>query len=369
MTIELSYERFNNGDDIVPRYSAEEVIRNTGVAKTLEGDDKITGVGPGMRSSISDSGIYNSGTIEMDRGDDMITGTYNATEHSFHNANYVPRPNNGRSPYRDNRGNFYYYAPDPNGPIPLAVNSYGIYNSGTIDTGDGDDTITGSNITGGYPIGGKIGLLDSLIGSVKNLIDPVNGLIGSVDRTYGAVGINNGGMINTGRGADSLISNGKLANREMFLGEGNDSIIATAGFLNRSIENYVMIDTGDGNDTITSYGVIYNNGKIDTGNGDDSIIAYGGFESGLNNSGSVVLGKGEDSLYGFGSGDFNGGDDEDTLELTFGSYTVVGIVGAEVSFTNGGGSVMKTSNFEILKAGDDIHYFNSLAVNQEINVW
>jgi hypothetical protein len=71
MAIELSYERFNNGDDIVPWYSAEEVIRNTGLANTLYGDDRITGVGPGRRSSISDSGIYNSGTILMDWGDDL----------------------------------------------------------------------------------------------------------------------------------------------------------------------------------------------------------------------------------------------------------------------------------------------------------
>jgi hypothetical protein len=351
MAIELSSLRFNNGDDIVPWYSAEEVIRNTGATNTLAGDDRITGVGPGTRSSISDSAIYNSGTLEMAEGNDMITGTYDAIEYSLHNANYVSPPNNGRSPYRDSEGNFYYYAPDPDGPIPLPVHSYGIYNLGTIHTGIGDDTIIGSNTTGGYAIGGNIDLLDSLIGSVS-------GLIGSVDRTYGAVGIANGGKINTGDGADSLISNGKLTNREMFLGKGNDSIIVAAGFLNRSIENYIMIDTGDDNDTITSYGVIYNNGEINTGGGNDSIIAYGGFESGLNNSGSVLLGEGEDYLYGFGSGDFDGGDGVDTMELTFGSYTV-GRVGAVVSFTNGS-SVMNTSGFEILIAGGTPYDFDSL---------
>ena len=144
----------------------------------------------------------------------------------------------------------------------------------------------------------------------------------------------------------------------MFLGKGNDSIIVAAGFLNRSIENYIMIDTGDDNDTITSYGVIYNNGEINTGGGNDSIIAYGGFESGLNNSGSVLLGEGEDYLYGFGSGDFDGGDGVDTMELTFGSY-IVGRVGAVVSFTNGS-SVMNTSGFEILIAGGTPYDFDSL---------
>jgi len=320
MTIELSYEWFNNGDDIVPRYSAEEVIRNTGVAKTLAGDDKITGVGPGMRSSISDSGIYNSGTIEMDRGDDMITGTYDTTEHSLHNANYVPRPNNGRSPYRDDRGNFYYYAPDPNEPIPLPLYNYGIKNSGTIDTGDGNDTITGSNLTdNGYL---TLSSLDS------------------VEIIRSSVGIYNGVKIDTGSGNDSIISNGKLINSG-------------------------TVNLGHDNDTITCYGVIYNDDKIDTGDGDDSIIAYGGFESGLNNSGSVVLGKGEDSLYGFGSGDFDGGDGVDTLELTFGSYTVETVGAAGVSLTNGS-SVMKTTNFEILKAGSETYDFASLFPGQEI---
>ena len=44
----------------------------------------------------------------------MITGTYDATELLRHNANYVSPPNSGISPYPDNRGDFYYYAPDPN---------------------------------------------------------------------------------------------------------------------------------------------------------------------------------------------------------------------------------------------------------------
>jgi hypothetical protein len=314
MAIELSYERFNNEDDIVPRYSAKEVIRNTSFANTLYGNDRITGVGPGRRSSISDSGIYNSGTLYTDNGDDIITGTYDATEHSLHNANYVPRPNNGRSPYRDDRGNFYYYAPDPNEPIPLPLYNYGIKNSGTIDTGDGNDTITGSNTTeGGYLI-----------------LDPRD----SVGIIRDSVAIDNGGTIKTGAGADSIISDGKLINSG-------------------------TVNLGDDNDTITCYGVIYNDGEINTGNGNDSIIAYGGFESGLNNSGSVLLGSGEDTLYGFGSGDFYGGDGlEDTLELTFGSYTV-GKVGAAVSFTKGS-SVMITYEFEKLIAGYDTYNFSSL---------
>ena len=209
-------------------------------------------------------------------------------------------------------------------PIPLPLYNYGIKNSGTINTGIGDDTITGSNTTEGAYL----------------ILNPW----GSVGIIRDSVAIDNGGTINTGSGNDSIISEGQLINYGQVLLEGDD-------------------------DTITSYGVIYNDGEINTGGGNDSIIAYGGFESGLNNSGRVLLGLDEDTLYGFGSGDFNGEGGVDTLELTFGSYIVVGKVGAEVSFTNGGGSVMKTSNFEILKAGSDIYDFNSLMVGDTINAW
>jgi hypothetical protein len=319
MAIELSHEMFNNGDDIVPRYSGEEVILNRGVAKTLAGDDRITGVGPGRRSSISNSGILNYGTLDMDKGNDMITGTYDATEYSLHNANYVI-PNNRRSIYRDNRGRTYDYPEDPNSPIPLPVNNYGIYNDGTINTGEDNDRITGSNITeSGYAI------------SIT---------LGSLGYTRSSVGIYNGGTINTGSGNDSIISDGKLINY------------------------YGQVLLEDGDDTITSYGVIYNDGEINTGKGNDSIITNGGFESGLNNSGSVLLGEGVDYLNGFGNGTFNGGEGEDTLELTFGSY-IIGRVGAVMSFTNGS-SVMITSEFEKLKAGDQIYNFSSLTDGQRI---
>ena len=57
MTIELSNLTFTNQDDIVPWYSAEEAIRNTGIANTLAGNDIITG-----------SGIGNDGDDNYDYG-------------------------------------------------------------------------------------------------------------------------------------------------------------------------------------------------------------------------------------------------------------------------------------------------------------
>ena len=324
MAIELSSLRFNNGDDIVPWYSAEEVILNTGSTNTLAGNDKITGVGPGISSSIYDSGIINRSTLDMGPGDDMITGTYDDTEYYLHNVNYVSPPNNGRSPYRDNRGNFYYYPEDPNGPIPLPVNNYGIDNSGTIDTGPGDDTITGSNTSNR---GNGIGFIG--LDSQDNIAiyNPDN------------IGIYNGGTIYTRGGNDSIISQGKFINYgDVFLGDDDN--------------------LGDDDDTITSYGVIYNSGRIETGNGNDSIIADT-FYAGFDGLGSVFLGKGNDSLRGFGNGNFNGGQGVDTLQLTSGGTYTVGISGTAVSFTMGN-SVMNTSDFEIFIAGGTRYDLTSL---------
>jgi hypothetical protein len=182
------------------------------------------------------------------------------------------------------------------------------------------------------------------------------------------------------------------------IGDGDDSIIAHTYSLNRAaIENFNFIGTGDGNDIITSTGVIYNEGIINTGNGDDSIIVdrgvnstvtgYGiynnggnintgdgndsiiandGFESAPNSSGSVFLGEGEDYIKGFGSGDFYGGNGNDILELTPGSYTV-GIWDTSAIFTKGD-QLMITSEFEHLKAGSTIYDFTSLTAGQTIFV-
>jgi hypothetical protein len=212
--------------------------------------------------------------------------------------------------------------------------------------------------------------------------------------------ISNNGTINTGNGQDSIISEGIFTNRGgVFLGEGNDSItasIAKVSLSHRALENFNFIGTGDGKDIITSTGVIYNEGVIETGNGDDSIIVnstdtgYGiynnggainmgdgndsiiandGFESGPNSSGAWFLGEGDDYIKGFGSGDFYGGNGNDILELTPGTYTV-GIwgEGGESPIFTKGNQLMITSEFEKLKAGNTIYDFTSLTAGQIIVV-
>ena len=250
-----------------------------------------------------------------------------------------------------------------------------------IDTGEGDDTITGTGFDYGIINGGTANT-----GNGKDSII-----------SYGRFA-NNTMFLEDGD--DSIISHGVFSNSTMFLGDGNDSIVADIDFPGRAIENYIMIDTGDGNDTITSNGVIYNEGVINTGDGADSIIVDGdidgtgtgygiynnggaintgdgndiiianeGFESGLNNSGAWFLGEGEDYIKGFGSGDFYGGNGFDTLELTPGTYTV-GIwgEGGESPIFTKGNQLMITSEFERLRAGSTIYDFTSLTAGQIIVV-
>jgi len=241
MAIELSNLTFTDQADVVPFSGVEEIL-NTGVANTLAGDDIITGIG------LYGISILPFATLISGGGNDTITGI--------------------------STGN-------------IVTSGTGIVNNGLIETGDGDDVITGTTAQG-----------------------------------YGIV---NGGIISTGNGNDLIIGIGDISRND-----------------------------------------IYNYGIINTGNGDDSIIASGSFRSGFDNQGSVFLGNGKDYFKGFGSGNFNGGNGKDTLELTSGSYTV-GISGTTVNFTKGD-SIMITSEFEKLIAGNTIYNFASLTAGQTIVV-
>jgi hypothetical protein len=217
--------------------------------------------------------------------------------------------------------------------------SIGFYaDYGTLDIGNGNDMITG---TGGY------------IGISNNL-----------------------DTFNTSEGNDTIIGNaiegtGIYTGYHLDTGDGNDIITGIStegsyGIYNTSRDGLFtnIINTGDGNDIINGIGPIgiYNVGIINTGNGQDSIIADGGFDG----AGNVFLENGTDYLKGFGSGNFNGGNGQDTLKLTAGSYTI-GISGTTVSFTKNS-IIMNTSEFEKLITGGTIYEFNSLTNGQIIVV-
>ncbi len=359
MAIELSNLTFTDEDDIVPAFGVEEIF-NTGIANTLAGNDRITGIG----GNNYGAGINNElGIINTSNGNDTISGIYNQQQ------------------------DFFF--------------GYGINNKqATIDTGNGNDIITGDSITEGYGIKNDRSTIDTGDG---------NDIIAGLTQGRGGVGIEiYSTTIDTGNGNDIITGTGFYGISSLFLatlttGDGNDTITGTStGDIVTSgtgIANNGLIDTGDGDDVITGttaqgYGIvnggtistgngndliigigdisrndIYNYGTINTGNGDDSIIANGSFRSGFDNQGSVFLGNGKDYIKGFGSGDFYGGNGNDTLELTPGTYTV-GIwgEGGESPIFTKGDQLMITSEFEKLKAGGIIYDFTSLTAGQTIVV-
>lgn len=345
MVIELSSLKFTNKADIVPESGTDEIL-NTGIVNTLDGKDVITGTGTGSFS------ILNYGTINTDDGNDIITGIRNENKDTIDLGGAGVRNEGGTINTGD--GNDIIIGTGRAGD--------GIFtNISSINTGDGNDIITGTAIDCGINV------------NYHGTIDTGNG--NDVITGTGAYGIANYFTINTGDGNDKITGTGTgtmtggygIVNvATIDTGAGNDIITGNTnngwGIFNYSDST---INTGDGNDTITgtsSWFGINNRGTINTGNGNDSIIADGGF----NGMGNLFLGDGKDYLKGFGNGNFNGGNDKDTLELMSGTYTV-GISGTIVSFTNGS-TIMNTSDFEKLIAGSKTYDFNHLTNDQTIIV-
>ncbi len=414
MTIYLSYLTFTDQDDIVPM-SGTDRIRTSGIVNTLAGNDVINASNE-INNDDDDIGFYSDrfafhnsfGTLNTAEGNDSITGIVSQNIDYFFNHYGI---NN------DYGGKIYTGAGSDmiTGIVQAGIYGSGIYNGigNIINTGDGDDSITGISPTG-VGITNQGGTIDT--GDGQDTITGI-GLSGMwLDRnsvldtgrgndTIITTNIKiDDATINTGDGEDSIIYQREsfINTGGVFLGESNDSIIGDTDFPNSFLQNLNIIETGNGDDIITSTGPILNSGIIDTGNGDDSIIVdadiddingttygiqnYGGainmgdgndsiiankgFESAENSSGAWFLGEGDDYIKGYGSGDFYGGNGNDTLELTPGTYSV-GIWGegwdTSAIFTKGN-QLMITSEFEKLKAGSTIYDFTSLTAGQIITV-
>jgi hypothetical protein len=411
MAIELSNLTFTEQDDIVPASGVEPIL-NTGIANTLAGNDQITGIWTIISDFYSDappqyslggiSGFYNTGTLNTADGNDQITGIIQNPdlEGYFDAAIY----NEGGTIDTGDGDDIIIGSHNENVDSKY-IYGYGIYNIGTIDTGDGNDIITG--ITKGV-----VGLVVNNIGTIDtgNGNDTITGIAstdgiglqifnyGNLDTGdgndiitgEGAAGIQNSSTITTSNGNDIITGTGTFAEGILNIGDnlnsigvintgGGDDIITGTSTDNYGIENnsqLSIIDTGDGNDVITAISGlgIYNQGTINTGDGNDSIIANGGFASPytkrngvvLGNTGRVFLGNGKDYIKGFGSGEFSGGNGNDTLELTPGTYTV-GRWYTAVTFTKGD-QLMIISEFEQLIAGSTTYDFSSLTKGQTITV-
>jgi hypothetical protein len=399
MAIELSNITFTEQDDVVPASGVDQ-ITNTGIANTLAGRDIITGTAIGGSATTGMYnivyGIYNSNTLNTDDGDDIIMGIFSDPEGNSKDFEQHFGLSNDQGIIDTGDGNDKIIGIDNTAlstnrfnSLSTGFSSYlGTVNTGnghdiimgtgqdngvvnyeaTIDTGDGNDTIAGT----GNNVYGIWNLRDAFNTTIFNTGDGNDRIIGN--GFY--AGIENNGVMDTGEGDDIINGTNSITGtadkynagitnpldvHTIITGNGNDIIIGTDS---TGIYNMGVINTGNGDDVITGNGStgIYNGNVINTGNGDDSIIANGGFEG----SGKVFLGNGKDYLKGFGSGNFNGGNGKDTLELTSGSYTV-GISGTTVNFTKGS-TIMNTSEFEKLIAGDTTYNFSSLTNGQTLIV-
>jgi len=210
----------------------------------------------------------------------------------------------------------------------------GIRNQGWLNTGEGNDLITGiTPIDKAYFGQGILNIGHYLVIDVYDYDSPVGGIIDTGDGNDTIIGtggesgiIIQDGTINTGKGNDIITATGYVALRigtKSFLntGEGDDVItaininggygISSVGSLDTGSGNDIIIgtginssggvglsgysNTGDGNDIITGSGryVGFSNGGIfNAGNGEDSIISHGR----LYNSSGLFLGDGNDSI-------------------------------------------------------------------------
>jgi hypothetical protein len=125
MEIELSNLTFTDEDDVVPTFGVEELFSNSGIANTLAGNDRITGVGAGWGFSIFNSGY---GTLITGEGNDTITGT----------GYFSSIVNHGT-----------LNTEEDNDIITVTGVSGNLANYGTLNMGEGDDTITATLDVGG----------------------------------------------------------------------------------------------------------------------------------------------------------------------------------------------------------------------------
>ena len=214
---------------------------------------------------------------------------------------------------------------DPTFPVPVTVelgdgNDSGVMTmppSGTITGGDGDDTVTVSNLSPGT-------------GPLEGLGGPGNDTL-----TAGA-----GGFVRGGPGDDQLTSvaaatslfgeegtdrlTGSPAGETLWggpggdmieAGDGNDSVLADSEFGGDGPDT---VDAGPGNDTVWGGG---GNDNLLAGTGDDKVNGQDGADRLGGEDGNDVLdgGTGDDRVHG-GTGDDTllGGADNDTLTMFVG---------------------------------------------------
>lgn len=377
-----------SGDDWVSSISEKgnpgtfSGIFNNGRLTTAEGNDTLIG----KVAAGGNAGIYNQkqtsshiGIINLGDGDDTIIGESGNT--GILNEGGIISLGNGINRMRG-RGqtssgiyvmNYGSITAGDDADEITGEGHSGISCFGSIRTGSSNDKVTGTGTSTEKYYGGIV-------------------LTGDIDNKGNC--ISNGNILDTGDGDDEVTGQGGtgIINRSLlYTGTGSDTIRGTG--VATGIENGVTINTGDGDDYIVGEGKIgiINNGEINTGDGNDIVSALAGgfaiedndwYAPGSDNQwrGSINLGAGDDQLIGFGSGRFFGEQGEDTLRLGEGLYmasgnqlkkgfTTMNLYGFEkVGGTSGASVNLASGGYYINAQGIlDTNLTNAVAINPSAN--
>jgi len=252
-----------------------------------------------------------------------------------------------------------YYGFDPN--------KFAFYNSGTLNTAEGNDSITGIVSQNTDYSGAHYGILNEPVNNLGGRIDTGDGndlITGIIQAGIYGDGIGNvkGGSIDTGDGNDKIIGISHthigIKNDNGFIntGNGKDTITGTGilmgiGFINDNINTGSVLDTGKDNDTITgsgdTWGIYNQSATFNTNDGDDIIIGNSKLYTGITNYKFIYTAGGNDMITGVGSniggtGIDNGGiiDTGDSNDTITGTSGYSGIFNSGSIYTGNGNDII-----------------------------
>jgi len=297
VSIDLSLLTFSGNSD-VSEFSNEDLFIELGsTAATLAGDDLI------RVTNSPTTGLTVEGDLQGGTGNDRFVAS--ALQDGILNLGTINTGNGDDT--LSGRGE----------------SGFGIANSGTIILGDGEDTILADGNTSGLFNDSLINMAsgaDTIRAFGRNGDGILNAsviFLGDSDDVVNASseegdGIDNRGLLDGGTGKDiirgSSASGSGIKNDggSIFLARGDDKIIGKGGQFGIYNFNSGLIGSGPGNDLVKGEGTvsgIFNQGGINTDDGSDQVVGIGG-ERGIQNESLIQTSEGNDFVVG--TGDWQG---------------------------------------------------------------
>ncbi len=306
-------------------------IGNQGAIATGNGNDTILGVANASASSIAVSqaesilgnnsstiansesiavanilaiGIGNQGAIATGNGNDKIIGVASTSADSQAEATAFANNIAALSTECDSEVvNQIETAISKSTSATIAnskTSTFGIFNSGEISTGQGDDVIFGLANTRSSSNSQAIANAESIANDLAIATAKAESIAITESDT---VGIVNTGAIATGRGNDIII--GIAVNNLAATADAKADAVSIADNSDAQTDTNSIADTS----TAIAIGIDNTSGVIKTSEGDDRVIGYGAI--GIK-GGNIETGKGNDRVTGYGS---NIGVEDSQIEL------------------------------------------------------